>query len=101
MKESQIIKKVARQLFPNCQVILFGSRARKDFLPDSDFDVLIVIDTILSPEEKIPFRTQIRKELIKYNIISDVLIQSKIEIEEKKKLTGHIVKTIMNEGMVL
>lgn len=101
MNENQIIKSVAKQFFPDCQVMLFGSRARNDFHKDSDYDVLIVINKILTPEEKIPYRTQIRKELIKYNILSDILIQSDKEIEEKKKLTGHIVKAILKEGFLL
>ena len=101
MKETQIIKQVAKQFFPECEAILFGSRARNDSKTDSDYDVLIIIDKLLTPEEKLPFRTQIRKELLKYNIISDILIQSKEEIEEKKQLTGHILKTILKEGVSL
>ena len=101
MKETQIIKSVVKQFFPECEAILFGSRARKDAKPDSDYDVLIIIDKLLTPEEKLPLRTQIRKELLKYNIISDILIQRKEEVEEKKQLTGHILKTIMKEGVLI
>ncbi|MEI6823455.1 MAG: nucleotidyltransferase domain-containing protein [Bacteroidota bacterium] len=101
MKETQIIKSVAKQFFPECEAILFGSRARNDSKTDSDYDLLIVIDKLLTPEEKLPFRTKIRKELLKYNIISDILIQSKEEVEEKKQLTGHIVKTILKEGVLI
>ena len=101
MNENQTIKNIAQQFFPECQVMLFGSRARMDFRPDSDYDVLIVINKLLTPEEKIPFRTLIRKGLIIYNILSDILIQSKTEIEEKKELTGHIVKAILKEGKLL
>jgi uncharacterized protein len=99
--ELQNIKDVAWQLFPNCKVILFGSRARKDNRPDSDYDILLVIDKTIKPEEKIPLRTSIRKELLKFRILTDILIQSEEEIEEKSQLTGHIIRTAMKEGIVI
>jgi hypothetical protein len=46
-----------------------------------------------------PYRTSIRKKLLSQNIFSDVLIQSESEILQKQTLTGHIVKSIMEEGM--
>ena len=95
------IKSIALQLFPGCKVILFGSRARLVHNIDSDYDILVVIDKTLSSEEKMPFRTQIRKTLLSYGILSDILIQSEQEISQKKQLTGHIVKTILQEGVAI
>src|SRR5438093_9760158 len=40
----QQIKDVVRKADPTAEVILFGSRARGDFRPDSDWDVLIVTE---------------------------------------------------------
>jgi len=96
-----IIKTVSGQIFPGCKVILFGSRARKDHKSYSDFDILLIVDQVLAPAEKIPFRSKIRKELLKYRILADILIQSNEEVEVKRQLTGHIVKTIMREGIVV
>ncbi len=96
-----IIKTVSGQVFPGCKVVLFGSRARNDHEPDSDFDILLIVDKTLTPAEKIPFRSKIRKELLKYRILADILIQCDQEIEFKSHLTGHIVKSIMREGIVL
>ena len=62
------IKKTAEQFLPGSEVILFGSRARNDASPESDFDTLIVIDNILSPKEKLPLRTKIRKALLEKGI---------------------------------
>lgn len=95
------IKSIAWQLFPNYKVILFGSRARQDNMQSSDYDILLIINKTLTPSEKIPFRTQIRKELLKYRILSDILIQSEKEVQIKSQLTGHIVKTIMREGIAI
>jgi predicted nucleotidyltransferase len=40
----QEIKKSILHLIPDAEVILFGSRARQDFHPDSDWDILILTD---------------------------------------------------------
>jgi len=37
---------------PNAEAYLFGSRARGDFKPESDWDVLILVD-----DEKVPNET--------------------------------------------
>jgi len=100
-KSFNTIKSVSWQIFPNCKIILFGSRARQSNRPDSDYDILLIIDSTLKPEEKIPFCTKIRKTLLDYGIFSDILIQSNEEIEVKKRLTGHIIKTIIREGKTI
>ncbi len=95
------IRDIAAALIPGCQVMLFGSRVRNDYRQDSDYDILIITNKSFIPKDKLPIKTRIRKELLKYGIFSDILIQSNQEIEVKKKLPGHIVKTIMNEGILI
>jgi len=38
------IRRMKRQLLPNDRMILFGSQARGDARPDSDWDLLMLID---------------------------------------------------------
>ena len=38
------IKEVVRQTAPTAEVVLFGSEARDDARPDSDIDLLILLD---------------------------------------------------------
>ena len=58
----ELIKATACKYLPDAEVLLFGSRARKDASSDSDFDVLIVTSYDLSPRQKLPIKTDIRKE---------------------------------------
>jgi len=95
------IKKTANNVLPNSKVLLFGSRARGDNNLESDYDILIITKNELSPKDKFPLKTKIRKVLLKYGIFSDILIQSDNEISIKKNLPGHIVKTILKEGLVI
>jgi len=97
----ELIKTVAKEYFPEAEVMLFGSRSRNSASPDSDYDILIVTDKQLSSEDKIYYRTIIRKELLKEGIRSDILIQSKKDIENKKRLPGHIIRNIFKEAIML
>jgi predicted nucleotidyltransferase len=97
----ELIKATACKYLPDAEVLLFGSRARRDATSDSDFDVLIITSLDLSPKQKLPLKTNIRKDLLKAGIRSDILIQSKKEVKKKRKLPGHIIKNILNEAILL
>lgn len=45
------IKNVIHQRDPNAEAFLFGSRARGDFKPDSDRDILILVDNPIVTNE--------------------------------------------------
>jgi len=97
----EIIKQTSREYLPDAQVLLFGSRARKNASSDSDYDILLITNAELLPKDKLPIRTKIRKSLLAIGIRSDILIQSKSEVEIKKNLPGHIVRKILREAILL
>jgi predicted nucleotidyltransferase len=104
MTKNQIIEKIkatAHEHLPDAEVLLFGSRARKDEKPDSDYDILLVTKTDLTPREKLPLKTKIRKALLSFGIRSDILIQSETEVNQKKNLPGHVVRRILKEAILL
>lgn len=100
-KTLSIIKSTARKYFSDAEVLLFGSRARSDSNLESDFDILLITNKELAPKEKMPYKTKIRKELLNKGIRSDVLIQSKNEVEKKKYLPGHMIRNILDEAIPL
>jgi predicted nucleotidyltransferase len=103
-KKSQIgeeIKKCIHEFLPDAEVMMFGSRARYEENPESDYDILLITKSDLKPKEKLSLRTEIRKSLLKAGIRSDILIQSRSEVEKKKKLPGHIVRSILREAVLL
>jgi predicted nucleotidyltransferase len=97
----ELIKATVCKYLPDAEVLLFGSRARREATSDSDFDVLVVTSLDLTPKQKLPLKTKIRKDLLTKGIRSDILIQSKIEVKKKRKLPGHIIKNILNEAILL
>jgi len=96
-----IIKSTSRKYFSDAEVLLFGSRARSESNSKSDFDILLITSKELAPNEKMPYKTKIRKELLGKGIRSDILIQSKNEVEKKKYLPGHMIRNILDEAIPL
>jgi len=92
---------VVQSVVHGARVILFGSHARGQATAGSDYDLLVVIQQSLDAGCKLALRTQIRKRLLEEGIRSDVLIQSDDEVRRKQNLPGHIVRSILREGVVL
>lgn len=48
----QACKRIIREQAPGAEVVLFGSRARGDGAPDSDYDLLVLTDGPLTSAEE-------------------------------------------------
>ncbi len=96
-----IIKETAGKFIPGSKILLFGSQARKDNISDSDYDFLVITKDTLDIQKKRALKSLMRKELAKYKIPADILIQSEEEINLKKDIPGHIVKQALHEGISL
>lgn len=95
------IKGIAKTYIADAQVMLFGSRARNEESPDSDYDILIITEASISSEKMISLRTKIRRDLLKKGYRADVLLQTKSDVEKKRRLPGHIIRNILKEAIVL
>jgi len=79
-------------------IVLFGSRARGDFRPDSDLDILVVAESEL-PRWKRP--TPIRRALAGLFPAKDIVVYTPNEVEEWKNVPNAFVTTVLREGKVL
>jgi predicted nucleotidyltransferase len=63
------IRQLKRQLIPNERLILFGSQARGDAKPNSDWDLLLVVNSAsASLDDEIKYSYPFTKLGWKYNI---------------------------------
>jgi len=97
----ELIKSTIKNYIPESEVNLFGSRVRADSNFDSDYDILVITDHVFPLEEKLSLKTEIRKDLLTSGIRTDILIQSKHDINIKKNLPGHIIRNILKEAILL
>ncbi len=96
-----LIRRMVRRIvdrFDPEQVILFGSHARGKAGPDSDVDLLVVMDVKGSKREK---TLEIRTILADFHTAEDVLISRPAEFAWRKLYPGTIERPAYLEGKVL
>jgi len=80
------------------RVVLFGTRARGDARPDSDYD-LLVIEPSSQPRYK--RAAKYRRALIGVYPAKDIVVWTPEEVAEWRDVPNAFVTTALNEGIVL
>ena len=81
------------------QIFLFGSRARGDAGPDSDYDLLLVVPDRAPPERK--------RSKLAYRVLwgtgtaADVLVWTRTAFDSRVHLAASLPATVMREGKLL
>lgn len=95
------IKNVVRQIEPTATSILYGSEARGDARPDSDVDVLILLDGDKRNLEK---ENTISGALYEIELDTGVIISPLITLKkhwEERPFSTPFYLNVMNEGIRL
>jgi len=87
--------------FPYKKLILFGSRARGEASPQSDYDVLMIVEKTPSFKEKCLIAATIRNNLAYKMLDVDIIIKSEHEVEQYKGIPGNVVRNALREGVSL
>lgn len=96
-----IEEEVEKAGFSLRQILLFGSRARGEAQPDSDWDFLIVVDRKPPRPVRLHLETRIGVRLVLARMPSDVLILSEEEFAIQKEDTGYIAYYAAKEHIPL
>lgn len=96
------IRQTVQTSLPGSRIFLFGSRARGTGDRLSDYDLLIITPDTFTPQEKIFWNNRLDREIVKaIKAPIDLLLNSEEEINQKRELPGHIIRTAIKEGVVL
>lgn len=92
-----MVRRIVDRFGPE-QVILFGSHARGQAGPDSDVDLLVVMEVEGSKRLQ---RLQIRMALHDFRVAKDILLASPREFAWRKDALGTMEQPAFQEGKVL
>jgi uncharacterized protein len=82
------------------RLILFGSRARGDARPDSDYDVLVLVSG-MDPAQRSAFAARLYRAVEGLGAPVEPWVMSEEEFEESKTVVGGLAYPAWKEGVVL
>ncbi|MEI7990062.1 MAG: nucleotidyltransferase domain-containing protein [Chloroflexota bacterium] len=97
----QLLPEITRRILSVCQpqkIILFGSYARGDYGPDSDLDLLVIMDGIESNRAE---SNRLRRALRGLLTPIDILVATTEQIERHRQTIGLIYRPALEEGKVI
>ena len=104
MKQDKLLDNITQVIHrkdPSAEAFLFGSRARGDNRPDSDWDILILIDNLsVTNEIEDKFRDEIYNLEVDTGQIISMFIYPKKDWEQNMKFSP-LYKMVKKEGIKL
>ncbi|MCC7187202.1 MAG: nucleotidyltransferase domain-containing protein [Anaerolineales bacterium] len=92
----QVVEQIVEKFKPQ-KIILFGSYARGNPRPDSDVDMLVVMDT---PLRDVQQAIQICQQ-IEYRFGLDLIVHTPKYLAERMKMGDWFLRDVVKEGKVL
>ena len=94
----RIIERLVEAYQPN-YIYLFGSKARGDYGPDSDFDLMVVVPQTTEPGYRLA--QQAHSLLWDIGTAADILVWNQRAFESRLHLKASFPATIVREGRLL
>jgi predicted nucleotidyltransferase len=95
---AEVVRRLVDAYHPD-RIYLFGSAARGDAGPDSDYDIMVVVPDDAAPELRdcdVAYRA-----LRGLGIAKDILVWTRHEFEKRLHLKASLPSTILREGKLL
>ena len=93
----ELVERIARALQPE-KIVLFGSYARGSATPDSDVDLLVVMETSAPPVERY---LAVSRLLRPRPFPVDILVKTPEEIRQALSEGDFFIREILEKGLIL
>jgi len=81
------------------KIILFGSRARGEARPDSDYDILVIVKGRVGRDKRRELSARIRWRLAEMLLPADIIVVGEKAWRTYGDKVGHLFYTIREEGV--
>lgn len=95
---AEIVRRLVEAFHPD-RIYLFGSRARGEAGPDSDYDLMVVVPSQDEPSYKLSQRAH--SLLWGLGVAADILVWSREAFETRLPLRASLPATVAREGRLL
>ena len=95
---AEIIRRLVEALQPE-RIYLFGSRARGDTGPDSDYDLMVVVPHLAEPAYRLAQRAH--SVLWGLGTAADILVWSREAFDSRLHLNASLPATVLREGRLV
>ena len=92
-----MVDRIVARFHPR-RVVLFGSRARGTAAPESDIDLLVVLDRVADKRQA---AIEIRRALSDLPVCKDIIVTTPDEIARRGDLAGSVLRPALREGKVV
>lgn len=97
-KLAEVVRRLIEAYDPE-KIYLFGSKARGDAGPDSDYDRMVIIPNSAPPERQ---RSRLAYKVLRgTGTAADVLVWTKNAFESRLHLRASLPSTVVREGKVV
>lgn len=97
-KLREVVRRIVAAYEPQ-RVFVFGSTARGDANPDSDYDLLVVVPDDAAPARR---RSRLAYEALRgTGVAADVLVCTQSYFDARRHLRASLVGTVLREGVAV
>lgn len=94
----EIVERLVRAFSPE-RIYLFGSKARGDSGPDSDYDLMVVVSHAEQPAFRLA--QQAHRAVWGLGTAADILVWTREQFDRRAHLVASLPATILREGKLL
>lgn len=95
---AEVVRRLTEAYQPQ-RIYLFGSKARGDAGPDSDYDLLLIVPDEVPPERR---RSRLAYEVLwGTGVAADVLVWRESKFENRSHVVASLPATVLREGKLL
>ena len=97
----EMVRVIVKEIDP-VRIILFGSRSRQDYRPDSDIDLLVVVRAPFDENHnRRKEAVRLWRALAPFRVPKDILVFTQDEVDQWSRSLNHIVAHATREGKTL